>query len=239
MTTDTTGAVVDNPGDVQTGQPEPVDTPSSANDFDLTSVAGVVHDNALKAISKTDEELRVGNYLVMFGGRDLEGEYFTDATDLESDYTKSGQLVVDWEHRRDDDPDGPQDKSLGFVDWATAQKNNIGLWVERVLDRRNEYVKYLERLIEEGLIGNSSEAIPERVEKAKTGEIRRWPLRRDTLTVTPMEPRMLTQNALSALKALGVLPESSDEPDAETSNRQRLAVAKAKARLQQLKLEQE
>jgi len=29
--------------------------------------------NALKAISETPDELRVANYLVLFGGRDLEG----------------------------------------------------------------------------------------------------------------------------------------------------------------------
>ena len=29
--------------------------------------------NALKAVGKTDEELRVANYIVLFGGRDLEG----------------------------------------------------------------------------------------------------------------------------------------------------------------------
>ena len=61
--------------------------------------------NALKTISSTDDELRVGNYIVLFGGRDLEGiasdaknadgslgEYFTKDTQLESSYTKAGVL---------------------------------------------------------------------------------------------------------------------------------------------------
>ena len=29
--------------------------------------------NALKAISRTDDELRVANYIVLFGGKDIEG----------------------------------------------------------------------------------------------------------------------------------------------------------------------
>ena len=67
--------------------------------------------NALKAISATDEELIVGNYIVLFGGRDLEGiasphknadgtlgQFFTAQTALESDYTATGTLHVDFEH---------------------------------------------------------------------------------------------------------------------------------------------
>ena len=62
--------------------------------------------NAFKAISKTDDELVVENYIVLFGGRDLEGvgskrvnpdgskgEFFTKNTDFESDYTKTGCSV--------------------------------------------------------------------------------------------------------------------------------------------------
>ena len=39
--------------------------------------------NTLKAISKTDDELRVGNYIALFGGRDLEDEHFTSDTEFE------------------------------------------------------------------------------------------------------------------------------------------------------------
>ena len=94
------------------------------------------------------------------------------------------------------------DDVLGYVDWKTAKIDDKGLFVERVLNRRNRYVRFLEELIDEGLIGNSTEAVGGAVEKTATGEIVRWPLRRDTLTVQPMEPRMIGANALSALKAL-------------------------------------
>ena len=174
--------------------------------------------NTLKAIGKTDTELRVANYIVLFGGRDLEflrsgkngdgsmGEYFTDKTDLESTYTKAGVLYVDWEHgegKAVDGLDAPgQHDILGRIEWKSAKRDERGVFVERVLNRRAEYVKMLEGLIDEGLIGTSSEAIPDQVKKKKTGEIEKWPLMRDTLTVWPAEPRMLSENVLQGVKAL-------------------------------------
>lgn len=177
--------------------------------------------NVLKALSETEDELVVGNHIVLFGGRDLTGyavgknadgtlgEYFTKATDLESDYTKTGRLYVDFEHGRDPDEVGnTKHNILGFVDWKTKSIDNEGVFVKRVLYRRNKYVKMLEPLIKAGLIGTSSEAIPDLTKKSDNGEILKWGLVRDTLTVNPMEPRMLDENALSAAKALAkIMPE--------------------------------
>jgi HK97 family phage major capsid protein len=177
--------------------------------------------NALKAISETDDELVVGNHIVVFGGRDLTGyaigknadgslgEFFTQSTDLESDYTKTGRLYVDFEHGRDPDEAGnTKHNILGYVDWKTKSVDDEGVFVKRVLYRRNKYVKMLEPLIRAGLIGNSSEAIPDAIQKADNGELLQWGLYRDTLTVNPMEPRMLDENALEAVKALsGIMPQ--------------------------------
>ena len=159
--------------------------------------------NHLKTISKTDTELRVANYMALFGGEDLTGEHFSEKTQFESNYTKTGMLYVDWEHGMDYEKGSPQeDDILGYVDWNTAKVDERGLWVERVLDRRNEYMQYLEALIEENMIGTSSEAVAGKVRKAKDGEILVWPLKRDALTVSPAEPRMMTENAITAIKAL-------------------------------------
>jgi len=182
--------------------------------------------NPLKALSRNDAELRVANYIVLFGGRDLEGlgsdnknadgstgEYFTPQTVLDSPYTKAGALYVDWEHSAGE----LGDELLGVVDWKTAHVDDKGVFVERVLNRRNQYVQWVEALIDARLIGTSSEADPNGVEKAANGEIVRWPLYRDTLTVTPMEPRMLTENTVQAFKALGIpVPEHTAEPEPET-----------------------
>lgn len=172
--------------------------------------------NALKAISVTDDQLITGNFLVLFNGRDLEGvmsanknadgsngEYFTPNTQFESDYTSIGRLPVDWEHGRGLDGLEKHDK-LGYVDWSTAKTTDTGLWVQRVLNRRNRYVQMLEPLIKAGLIGTSSEAIPDKVSKAANGEILTWPLMGDALTVNPMDYRMMDSNTLTALKALAL-----------------------------------
>lgn len=173
-------------------------------------------DNAIKAISKTDTEMRVANYMVLFGGvvkgGDLTGERFVPVPieAFESEYTKSGVLHVDWEHGLD--PDGlgnHKDNVLGYVDWKTARIDEKGLFVERVLSRRAKYMEYLETLIDEGLIGNSSEAVE--YKKTKDGDILEWRLRRDSLTVMPAEPRMMSSNAIQAIKSLGLVVPQEDE----------------------------
>lgn len=212
--------------------------------------------NALKAVSKTDNELRVGNYLVVFGGRDLEGvandntnpdgtsgEFFTKSTVFDSPYTSTGRLLIDWEHGQGKIVDGTgapgPDDVFGFVDWKTAQIDEAGVWVERVLNRRSKYMQWLETLIDAGLIGSSSGAIGEQVEKKATGEIVKWPLRRDTFTVAPMEPRMMTENVIQAAKALGIQiepnePKPEAQPEADATA---LAVEAAKVKAAQKQLE--
>jgi HK97 family phage major capsid protein len=177
-------------------------------------MTGGIMDNALKAVSMTEDELRVANYIVLFGGRDLEGEYFTESTDFESDYTKTGRLLVDWEHGFAPEGEPQRDNPLGYVDWDTAKTDTRGLFVVRVLSRRNQYMQYIKELIDAGLIGNSTEAVPSEVIKTEDGEIKKWGLKRDTFTVQPMEPRMLSENALQAYKALGLAelePEAAPE----------------------------
>jgi len=191
--------------------------------------------NALKAVSRTDDELRVGNHLVLWGTRDLEGygsprinpdgskgEWFSPDTVFDSAYTKSGVVFVDWEHAQDVDPETKRtvDEVLGVVDWKTAKATDRGLWVEHVLNRRSQYVRWVEQLIEQGLIGSSSEAVPDEVEKTEDGKIVRWPLKRDTFTVQPMEFRNMKEfgpNELQAFKALGIpVPDDTEaEPEGE------------------------
>lgn len=174
--------------------------------------------NALKAIGENEHEIRVANYIVLWGDenkRDLEGigsptknadgsigEFFTPETDLESEYTKRGKLDLDWEHRRDNSKGSPGNEVIGYVDWSTAKADERGVWVERAISRASKYAKFIKDLIKAGIIGTSSEAIPEQVKKAANGKIEKWALYRDTLTVSPMEPRMITENTVQAIKAL-------------------------------------
>ena len=159
--------------------------------------------NNLKTLSKTENDLVVGNYIVLFGGRDLVGEYFTKNTKLDSPYTDIGTLYVDFEHGIDPDNLGIDDNSvLGLVDWKSARFDEKGVFVERVLNRRAKYVDYLEQLIDAGVMGTSSEAVGRQVIKTRDGEITHWPLKRDSMTLTPMEPRMISENVLCAVKSL-------------------------------------
>jgi hypothetical protein len=159
--------------------------------------------NPLKTIAKSDTELRVGNYLVLFGGRDLAGEFFTKNTRFDSNYTDLGILYEDFEHGMDTDGAGNNTNNvLGIVDWKSAKIDDNGIFVERILNRRAEYMQFLMPLIDMGVMGSSSEAIGGQVRKKSNGEIVEWPLMRDSLTVTPMEPRMVTANILTAAKAL-------------------------------------
>ena len=185
--------------------------------------------NTLKAISETDDELRVGNYIVLFGGRDLtgiaqgpnadgsQGEFFTKSTQLESDYTAIGRLPEDWQHGRDPDQHLPEgqapapgpDDILGYVDWETKAVDEKGVFVQRVLRKRNKYVQWLKELIDANLVGTSSEAVEGRVKVKANGEIEQWPLYRDALSITPMDWRNTKEfggNVLSAVKALGLVP---------------------------------
>lgn len=171
--------------------------------------------NAIKAVAQNAKEMIVENHIVLFGGRDLtgevhgknsdgsSGEYFAPDTLLESDYTKSGVLHVDFEHGQDPDEIGNNpDAILGYVDWKTARADDSGVIVRRVLNRQHRYMKWLEPLIKAGAVGNSSQSVKGAGRKTADGKIVNWPLERDTLTFTPMEPRMLSGNVLTAVKAL-------------------------------------
>jgi hypothetical protein len=212
-------------GTLTVGEPVPVEQPP-AEDMPAQGDQMPADENPIKAISRTPDELRVANYIVLFGGRDLtgardksgrmtqydtgprnkdgsQGEYFTKATRFDSDYTKADTLSIDFEHGYDPDEVGADSHAvMGRVDWKTAKVDDRGVFVERVLNRRQKYVQWLEGLIDDGLIGSSSVAVPGRVQKAANGEIQTWPLMRDSLTVSPMEPRMLTANHVAAIKAL-------------------------------------
>lgn len=225
--------------------------------------------NALKAVSITDDEFIVENYIILFGdenNRDLEGiassnknadgslgEFFTKATQLESAYTETGRLLIDWEHGTQPDGDVAQpgrDDILGYADWKSARSDERGVLVNRILNRHNEYMQFLEVLIEKGIIGTSSEPVNDKAKSANNGEIIKWPLKRDTLTVMPMEWRQKweQENVLQAMKGLAsldgafksLLPkpdEPKQEPrtgDAGASRAVELAAKAGKARAETL-----
>lgn len=201
-------------------------------DLKTAQIAAANGDNSLKAIAADEDTIRVGNYMILFGGTDLEGflpgttrvikanpdgtrgERFAKDVDISSDYLDSGFLHMDFEHGRDPDRLGNNsDVVLGFVDVKSIRRDNKGVWREAVLSRRHHYMKWLETLIEEGLMGTSTEPVQSMIAKAADGTITKWGLKRDTITATPAEPRMMKENVLAAFKALNIeLPEPKDDP---------------------------
>lgn len=168
--------------------------------------------NALKRVDTTKNEVVAESYIVLFNKRDLEGlgskrknadgtvgEFFTKNTKFDSRYTALNLLPVDFEHGADV---LSSDEVLGRVDWSTKRIDEKGVFVKRILDRRNRYVRWLEELLDQGLLATSSEAIAEEVKRSTSGMIQAWPLRRDSITATPMQFQMLDENALRAAKAL-------------------------------------
>lgn len=230
---------IDAEGEVSFGDPQKVRVEYVPVSDD--KAVGERFTNALKAISIDGDTMRVGNYMALWNCRDMEGyasarinkdgsigEYFAPETTFESDYTKTGRLYVDFDHGTgatgdgDDLPAPGRDDVLGYVDWKSAKRDKRGLWVERVLYLRNKYMEFVKPLIEAELIGSSSEAVESKVQKGADGRLINWPLRRDSLTVIPMEWRMMTENPVIAKAFVGLmksislelpeLPEPTQEP---------------------------
>jgi len=163
-----------------------------ANEPELTRKAAP---NAVKFIGENSD--RVGGYLVRFGGpddRDLQGEYFTPATNL----------ALDWETTRPALYHHGLDKSLkatliGVID--TLKADGVGVWAEAQVAMSNEYWAAIAQLIQEGRIGWSSGTLPQMVEVTAEGEIKAWPIVEGSLTPTPAEPRNLVGNMKHASDA--------------------------------------
>lgn len=152
-----------------------------------------------------DDWLVMDGPLFLFGGKDQTGEHFTEATNSDSEYIKTvGRLPIDAEHGFSLTKDYPgRDEILGYVDAATIRDDKYGRLARHLLNRRNEYVQHVfEPLARAKLLGSSSEAAPDGVVKTKEGEIKAWPLKRQSLTVTPAEKKLLSEHQLQVIKSL-------------------------------------
>lgn len=222
------------------------------------------HGNALTFIEAKGEsdEIRVANYMFMWGSpgeKDLDMEYFSKETDWKSDYTEAMERIpMDWEHARQPDKYGPEGEIpvpglhdvIAWADMKTAEVDETGLWVERVLNRKSRYLKGVMTLLAAGKLATSTYPIQGQTVKSDDGHIDKWPLYRDSITVTPMEFRMngeLGGDVLQAAKGLyesdprfremceakGIEFPDEDTGETDGSSRQRMEarLRLAKARL--------
>lgn len=169
----------------------------------------ISYGSAVKALD--DSGRKVGGWLILFGdpeSADLQGEYFTKATDFGP--LRSGRIR--FHHTRDPELD------LCPIGEATATVKDEGIWCEGtigikaadaerwargILDRRDQYEARILDMVKAGKLGWSSSAASHLVRtmgRGKAREITSWPLADDfTLSPTPCDPRNVAVVPLKSL----------------------------------------
>jgi hypothetical protein len=145
---------------------------------------------------------RVGSYLCIWGSptkTDIAGEWFAkDTQELTSIFDSVRRVPTIYHHAIDDTL-----KSLVIGTVDTMKADDVGLWIEAQIQRRKEYEKFIEPLIERQALGWSSGTLPmaRRVNKS-TGKIERWPIVEASMTPQPAEYRMAHQWPVRNLKSV-------------------------------------
>ena len=138
---------------------------------------------------KAKGEGKVGGHLVLFGdaaSKDLSGQWFTAATDYDTEFP--GKSSVYFHHALD-----PTLKTKRLTPTkAEIGVDDVGVWIEGVLDVRDQYAAAVYKMVEDGQLGWSSGTASHLVEADASGEIKYWPLGLDaSLTPTPCDSRNL------------------------------------------------
>lgn len=157
---------------------------------------------------KSDRLGHVKGYLVRFGdskATDLEGDYFTKATDYGFPMTEGKRVPLNvYYHHGMDQAVGKKSIGTGFI-----KMDDTGLWYEAQLDLADEYGKMVAKLCKQGKMGFSSGAAAHMVERKSMGgasEIIRWPIAEASITPTPAEFR----NSVKSLEEYYVMGEMDD-----------------------------
>lgn len=158
--------------------------------------------------STTDTAAVVAGWGVVFGGRDLQGDTFTPATELALDIVP--QPPVFYDHTL-----GDVRSRIGRV--VKAETRDFGVWIEAEIDRAAEYADAVLELVKRGALGWSSGSVPHLVER-KGGELKRWPVYEWSLTPTPAEPRTVGAERIKSVDEASAVAETGStraEADAE------------------------
>ncbi len=181
--------------------------------------------DAIKAL----ENDIIRGYAVRFGDADhadLQRDYYTKATDFWLDHFGWPRPIT---YHHGMDAGTRNDPVVGH--WLKAGIDDVGIWMEGQMDRAHAYYKAMKELAARGYIRLSSDSAPQWVirERQQNGvnEIKRWPLITSSLTVTPMEPRMLPVEVKAFLAELGFegIDDSQEaiNPDAAKADGQKAA----------------
>lgn len=135
---------------------------------------------------------RVGGYLVRFtdpNQKDLYGEYFMP--EPETDYMLKTFRVIHspvlYQHGMDATLKSEGITGIGTI--TAIRVDEAGIWAEAQLEAREDYLRRIQEMVEEGILSWSSGSLPQLVEvDADTGHIRVWPIVEGSLTPTPAMP---------------------------------------------------
>ncbi len=175
---------------------------ASSKAVDTSSVKALLAGTGSTAIKSLGTD-RFGGYLVVFGDtrqKDLTGEYFNAHTKGLTDlFSQLGKLPALYHHGKNEKLKATL---VGMID--TMEDDDIGLWAEGELNKRNKYIEAIRKLLGKSALSWSSGALPATVEKTADGFIKTWVIAEGTMTPTPAEPRLTDISHLVSEKALAV-----------------------------------
>ena len=130
---------------------------------------------------------KIGALGIVYGGKDLTGEEFTPDTYFGA---HKGDGVDCLFHHSLPIKGIPQELTDHIFPAVKVTPDELGLFVEVVLDMADEYEAKVYELAEAGKLGWSSGAAGHTVRKTADGIITRWPIVEFSLTPAPAESRM-------------------------------------------------
>jgi len=182
----------------------------------------------IKAVGDWELEVLAVPYGGPNRGKDAEGEYFSESTNLYLD--KFDKPIVSYYHGFD--PEGyPQGDPEEIGQVLSMERKSDGVWVRVLLDKASEYAKRVWEAAKEGLARASSGTIEHIRRVARDGLITHWPFVELALfdTEGSRQPANDYAVALPVMKAAykqagRKWPEIQD-PEAEAKGEQRSAKA--------------
>lgn len=137
----------------------------------------------VKATRLPDGSVRLGGYLVRYGGADLMGEFFA----ADTDFGGVDSAPVYYHHGQ---AGGIKNRRLGRAD---LRQDEFGIFAETVLQERDEYERFIVALAEAGKLGWSSGTAAHLMQREEQEDGRTkivvWPIAEASLTHIPAEPR--------------------------------------------------
>lgn len=162
----------------------------------------------LKSIEVKDGLARVGSYAIRFSGpteKDFDNEYFNAETDFGP---RNGDGAVTMFHHGISIADGLDYLANKTFAPVKAVKDDIGIFVETVLNLADEYQKAIFDLVGKAKLKWSSATAAHLMRKAADGHILRWHPIEFSYTPSPAEWRL---PAIAPLKSVKVTPEAAKE----------------------------